>query len=96
MEDPRLQKFLGDQNRAEDFRQWRMVLEERLKGLRQTLQTADDPVVTRKLRQQIQDLQDNLAVLRTEEPVAQFVEDSAKATLARPESEMDDERLAEF
>lgn len=91
MEDPRLQQFLGDQDRAEDLRQWRMVLEERLMGLRQTLEGIDDPAATRKLRQQIKDLQESLAVIRTEEAVAQFVEDSAKATLARPEPEIDDD-----
>ena len=86
MEDPRLEQFLGHQDRADDLRQWRLILEERLNHLRQSLTESEtNPAAARKLRQQMKDLKTSLEVLRTEEAVAQFVEDSAKATLARPE-----------
>ncbi len=80
-------EFLGEHPRAEEWRALRQALAGRLSGLRQQRREgADaglDAPALRGLDTQIAAIERQVATLETEEAVAQFVEDSVRATLAK-------------
>ena len=78
-----LDEFLGDTPRATEWRALREALRERLRALLQSRDRDTDPAVLTALETQIASLRKQVAALETEEVVAQFVEDSIKASLAR-------------
>ena len=78
-----LEEFLGDTPRATEWRELRGALRERLKAMVRSRDTEADPAALSALETQIAALRKQVAVLETEEVVAQFVEDSIKASLAR-------------
>lgn len=78
-----LEEFLGDTPRATEWRELREALRGRLKAMLRSRDTETDPAALQALETQIASLRKQVAVLETEEVVAQFVEDSIKASLAR-------------
>ncbi len=78
-----LEEFLGDTPRATEWRTLRDALRERLRALVRSRDTETDPAAAAALETQIAALRKQVAALETEEVVAQFVEDSIKASLAR-------------
>jgi hypothetical protein len=89
MDDPELLQFLDGETRAAQWRAWRETLEIRRNGLKRDLEASKgDPIAERKVVRALRELETALDAIRTEEAVAQFVEDSVQATLARPEPEL--------
>ena len=88
-----LEEFLGDTPRAAEWRALREALRKRLKAMLRSRDTEADLVAFASLDTQIATLRKQIATLETEEVVAQFVEDSIKASLARAPlySELDEE-----
>ena len=78
-----LEEFLGDTPRAAEWRGLRDALRERLRALVRSRDLETDPAALAALETQIASLRKQVAALETEEVVAQFVEDSIKASLAR-------------
>lgn len=78
-----LEEFLGDTPRATEWRELREALRDRLKAMLRSRDTETEPLALLTLETQIASLRKQVAVLETEEVVAQFVEDSIKASLAR-------------
>ncbi len=78
-----LEEFLGDTPRATEWRELRVALRERLRAMLHSRETETEPLALLTLETQIAALRKQVAVLETEEVVAQFVEDSIKASLAR-------------
>ena len=78
-----LEEFLGDTPRATEWRELREALRDRLKAMVRSRDTETNPLVLLTLEPQIAALRKQVAALETEEVVAQFVEDSIKASLAR-------------
>ena len=78
-----LDEFLGDTPRATEWRGLREALHGRLKAMRRSRDMETEPLALQALETQIATLRKQVAALETEEVVAQFVEDSIKASLAR-------------
>ena len=78
-----LEEFLGDTPRATEWRALREALRERLRAMLRLRDTELDAGARAALETQIAALRKQVAALETEEVVAQFVEDSIKASLAR-------------
>lgn len=78
-----LEEFLGDTPRAAEWRELREALRDRLKAMLRSRETETNPLALLALEPQIAALRKQVAALETEEVVAQFVEDSIKASLAR-------------
>lgn len=81
--DDLLAEFLGDTPRAAEWRSLRKALRERLNALLESREREVDAATHSALEVQITALRKQVAALETEEVVAQFVEDSVKASLAR-------------
>ncbi len=78
-----LEEFLGDTPRATEWRALRDALRERLRALVRSRSAETDTAASAALETQIAALRKQVAALETEEVVAQFVENSIKASLAR-------------
>ena len=78
-----LEEFLGDTPRATEWRVLRQALRDRLKAMLHLRDLETEPAAREALEPQIAALRKQVAALETEEVVAQFVEDSIKASLAR-------------
>jgi len=78
-----LEEFLGDTPRAAEWRELRQALRNRLKAMIRSREAEIEPAALLTLETQIASLRKQVAVLETEEVVAEFVEDSIKASLAR-------------
>lgn len=83
-----LDRFLGEGTRADTWRELRRTLAGRL----QALQAERDALPAQEARRaalerKIRELQEQVGVLAQEEAVSRFVEDSVRATLARPAEE---------
>jgi hypothetical protein len=72
-----MDSFFGETSRARELRELKETLQERLKVL-----LADGASSEKK----IQELRGQISVLAEEEAVSGFVEESVRATLARPDS----------
>ena len=78
-----LEEFLGDTPRAAEWRALRDALRERLRAMLRSRDGETDPAALPALEAQVAALRKQVAALETEEVVAQFVENSIKASLAR-------------
>lgn len=92
-----LEEFLGDQPRAETWRSYKEILAERLKdALTARDVVAPDSLQYLNLDKKVGELREQVRVLAEEEAITQFVEDSVRATMTRPQTfnpgdEFDDE-----
>lgn len=68
-----IEQFLDGKPRASDLRAWRMALEEKLRRLEQDPSTPPE---------QLQEVREQVRILREEELITQFVEDSVRFTLS--------------
>jgi hypothetical protein len=75
-----IRDFLGERPDSGQLRDWREALQERLAGLRQERDQRGDP--SGRLGNKIEQLKRQIAALRDEEAVTEFVEDSVRVTLA--------------
>ena len=78
-----LEEFLGDTPRASEWRALREALRERLRVMLSSRDAETEPSARALLETQVATLRKQIGALETEEVVAQFVEDSVKASLAR-------------
>ncbi len=78
-----LEEFLGDTPRASEWRALREALRERLRVVLSSRDAETEPSARALLETQVATLRKQIGALETEEVVAQFVEDSVKASLAR-------------
>ena len=79
--------FLGENSRADELRELKEILQTRLRivtGERDGLPPGDGGRVA--LEKKVRELKEQVRVLAQEEAVSGFVEESVRATLARPES----------
>lgn len=75
-----IRDFLGDRPEAQQLREWRETLERRLASLEAEQKKGGglSPALTRQLEQ----LKRQVAALRQEEAITEFVEDSVRVTLS--------------
>jgi hypothetical protein len=76
-----IRDFLGDRPDAEQWREWRTTLEERLKRLTAE-HAAAPPEAKARLESRIAELRTQITALEQEELITEFVEDSVRVTLA--------------
>lgn len=77
--------FLGGGTRASDLSELRRVLEDRLRDAKAERDTHDIGTPRRAiLEKRVHELREQVAALAQEEAVNRFVEDSVRATLAKP------------
>jgi hypothetical protein len=92
-----VEEFLGDQPRADTWRSYKEALAERLKeALASRDAVAPDSLQYLILDKKVGELREQVRVLAEEEAITQFVEDSVRATMIRPQAfrpgdEFDDE-----
>lgn len=80
-----LETFLDGKPRAETWRHLRETLQDRLKHHKAELSQLPEGAPGRvALRKKIEDLRQQVIALAEEEAISQFVEDSVRATVARP------------
>ncbi len=84
-EDQVIEKFLGVHPRASDVRAMRIALVERRKTMRREQAQASDERERTLLGAKIAELNRQIAVMREEEAITQFVENSVRVTLYKPE-----------
>ena len=80
-----IDEFMGDNPRAAEWRALRLSLTDRLKPLIRERDIEIDPSARASLDRQIVTLRQQIDALGTEEIVSQFVEDSVRVTIARPD-----------
>jgi hypothetical protein len=92
-----VEEFLGDQPRADTWRSYKEALAARLKeALASRDAVAPDSLQYLNLDKKVDELREMVRVLAEEEAITQFVEDSVRATMTRPQTfrqgdEFDDE-----
>ncbi|BDI28307.1 hypothetical protein CCAX7_003580 [Capsulimonas corticalis] len=80
-----IEEFMGDNPRASEWRALRLSLTDRLKSLLRQHEQETDLGTLANLERQIHTLREQINALGTEEIVSQFVEDSVRVTIARPD-----------
>jgi flagellar basal body rod protein FlgB len=90
-----IDRALGNQTRAEEWKSLRKALAERLRNLRESRAHTDDPDEQIRLARQIETLEAHVETIRIEEAVAEFVENSVRYTInasrLHSEAEAEDE-----
>ena len=79
-EDETIRQFLGDRPGADQLREWRETLEQRLARLTEDRKKA--PAAAASLDTKLEQLKRQIEALREEEAITRFVEDSVRVTLA--------------
>lgn len=80
-EERAIAEVLGDNPRAQELRAMRIALEQRREGMRRERERAQDRTEQTRLQAKIQELDKQIAALRQEEGITQFVESSVRVTL---------------
>jgi len=80
-EDETIRQFLGDRPGADQLREWRETLEQRLARLAEDRKKAPEGAAA-SLDTKLEQLKRQIEALREEEAVTRFVEDSVRVTLA--------------
>lgn len=86
-----IRAFLGGQPRAEEIAQMRRLLQQRAEDLRALLDHTEDPEERSRILREWRGLRRQIGALSQEEMIAEFVEDSVRATLARSRLKPDEE-----
>lgn len=81
-----IDEALEGRPRAEQVAEIAAALRERRKGLARELQTLTDPEERKAYEKRIDQLDEQIAMLRQEQAIAEFVENSVRATAARPDT----------
>jgi predicted nucleic acid-binding Zn-ribbon protein len=80
-----IEEFLGDEPRAEMWRNLRQALQDRLRDAVAARDEIPEGHPRRaEVEARIEELRDQVAALAQEEAITQFVEDSVRASLNRP------------
>jgi predicted nucleic acid-binding Zn-ribbon protein len=74
-----VQQFLGDRPAAEQLREWRSTLQQRLKAMKAERERLKD--APSGLDAKIAQLKKQIAALGEEEAITEFVEDSVRVTM---------------
>lgn len=82
-----IDEFLGEEPRARELRLMRTVLEQRRAGVLRDRERAKDDKERAVLTTRIAELDKQIAVLRKEEEITNFVETSVRVTLMRPSAD---------
>lgn len=80
-EDIIIREFLGDNPDSGQYKEWREILEARLKGMQRDA-ARSSPGDAASLELRMATLRKQIAALRQEEAITEFVEDSVRVTLA--------------
>ena len=80
-EEQAIAEVLGENPRAQELREMRIALEQRRDGMRRERERAQDRAEQTRLQAKIQELDKQIAALRQEEGITQFVESSVRVTL---------------
>lgn len=80
-EEQAIAEVLGDNPRAQELQSMRIALEQRRDGMRRERARAQDRTEQTRLQAKIQELDKQIAALRQEEGITQFVENSVRVTL---------------
>ena len=76
-----LERALGNQTRAEEWKSLRKALVERLKNLKESRTIVIDADEQIRLARQIETIEAQIETIRIEEAVAEFVENSIRYTI---------------
>lgn len=79
-----IEEALGENPRARELHLMRRALEQRLALFRRERESAADERERATLNTKINELNKQIAALRQEEAISQFVEDSVRVTLHKP------------
>ena len=80
-EEQAIAEVLGENPRAQELREMRIALEQRRDGMRRERERAQERPEQTRLQAKIQELDKQIAALRQEEGITQFVESSVRVTL---------------
>lgn len=80
-EEQAIVEVLGENPRAQELQAMRIALEQRRDGMRRERERAEDKTDQTRLQAKIQELNKQIDVLRQEEGITQFVENSVRVTL---------------
>jgi len=80
-EEQAITEVLGENPRAQELREMRIALEQRRDGMRRERERAQERPEQTRLQAKIQELDKQIAALRQEEGITQFVESSVRVTL---------------
>ena len=86
-EDEVIDEVLGENPRARELRQMRSALEQRRAAFHRDREHATDPQEQTRLDAKIAEMDKQIEVLRQEEAITTFVEDSVRVTLHKPSPE---------
>ena len=90
-EDQIIERFLGENPRADDVRSMRIALEERRRTIKRERAQAKDDRERASFAAKISELNKQIRVMREEEAITQFVESSVRLTLHKPAKEDEEE-----
>lgn len=76
-----IEEVLGGEPRAEQWREWRMALEERLEHIRKMLSRG--VVEFENIDEVIRDIEEKIRILREEEIITEFVEQQVRAIIGK-------------
>ena len=86
-EDEVIDEVLGENPRARELRLMRTALEQRRAAFQRDRDQASDPQEQARLDARIAEMDKQIDVLRREEAITTFVEDSVRVTLHKPSPE---------
>jgi hypothetical protein len=90
-EEQAIAEVLGENPRAQELHLMRTTLEQRRDGMQRERERTKDPAEQTRLQAKIQELDKQIKVLRQEEGITQFVENSVRVTLHQASGDEFDE-----
>lgn len=84
LEDQAIADVLGENPRARELEGMRIALQQRRDAMRRDYKQTTDKAAQTRLQAKIQELNKQIAALRQEEQITQFVENSVRVTLHKP------------
>ena len=91
LEEQAITEVLGANPRAQELQEMRIALEQRREGTRKDRERTADRAEKTRLQTKINELDRQIAALRQEEGITQFVENSVRVTLHKASGDAFDE-----